>query len=57
MATITKEAKETKSSTGRVTKAIITKLAANPHSEGLSTDLELLEKILIQKFQNGTCII
>ena len=35
-------------STGRVTKAIITKLATNPHSEGLSTDLELLEKILIQ---------
>jgi len=29
-------------------KAIITKLELNPHIEGLSTDLELLEKILFQ---------
>ena len=32
----------------RITKAQITKLEANPHKEGLSTDLDLLEKILLK---------
>jgi DNA ligase (NAD+) len=35
-------------SSGRVTKAIISKLEANPHMEALSIDLGLLEKILLQ---------
>jgi len=35
-------------SSTRITKAIISKLEANPHSEGLSTDLGLLEKVLLQ---------
>jgi NAD-dependent DNA ligase len=34
--------------TGRNMKAVITKLELNPHSEGLSLDLGLLEKILFQ---------
>ena len=33
---------------GRVTKAIIAKLEANPHLEALSIDLGLLEKVLLQ---------
>ena len=36
------------SSSGRITKALIAKLEADPHSEGLSTDLALLEKVLLQ---------
>jgi DNA ligase (NAD+) len=36
------------SSSGRITKALITKLESNPHQEGLSTDLDLLEKILLK---------
>ena len=32
----------------RITKAIIAKLEADPHSEGLSIDLAFLEKILLQ---------
>jgi hypothetical protein len=35
-------------SSGRITKAIIKKLEDEPHSEGLSTDLGLLEKVLLQ---------
>jgi len=38
----------TVSNTGRITKAIITKLENLPHSEGLSIDLGLLEKVLLQ---------
>ena len=33
---------------GRITKAIISKLEANPHLEGLTIDLGLLEKVLLQ---------
>ena len=36
------------SSSGRITKAIIAKLEANPHELGLSTELDLLEKILLK---------
>jgi len=32
----------------RITKALITKLEANPHIEGLELDISLLEKIIIQ---------
>jgi len=32
----------------RITKALIAKLEADPHMEGLSTDLALLEKVLLQ---------
>ena len=35
-------------SSGRVTKALITKLESKPHEEGLSTNLGLLEKVLLQ---------
>jgi len=38
----------TVSNTGRITKAIIAKLENLPHSEGLSIDLGLLEKVLLQ---------
>ena len=49
MATKTASAKSTSSKpVVRNMKAIITKLELNPHIEGLSTDLELLEKILLQ---------
>jgi DNA ligase (NAD+) len=42
-------ATSTKSSTSiRITKALIAKLEANPHEEGLSTDTSLLEKVLLQ---------
>ena len=42
-------ASSTKSSTSmRITKALITKLEANPHTEALSTDTALLEKVLLQ---------
>jgi DNA ligase (NAD+) len=37
-----------KVSSGRITKAIIKKLEDEPHSEGLSLELGLLEKILLQ---------
>ena len=47
MASKTKSTSSTSSSI-RITKAIISKLEANPHSEGLSTDLGLLEKVLLQ---------
>jgi len=40
--------KSVSATTGRITKALITKLESKPHIEGLSTDLELLEKILFQ---------
>jgi len=36
------------SASGRITKAIIAKLEAQPHHEGLSSDLGLLEKVLLQ---------
>ena len=35
-------------SSGRITKALIKKLEDEPHAEGLSTDLGLLEKVLLQ---------
>ena len=39
----------TKASTSmRITKALISKLESKPHEEGLSTDLALLEKVLLQ---------
>jgi DNA ligase (NAD+) len=38
----------TSSSSGRITKALIKKLESSPHLEGLSTDLGLLEKVLLQ---------
>ena len=42
-------ASSTKSSPSmRITKALITKLEANPHIESLSTDTALLEKVLLQ---------
>jgi len=36
------------SSSGRITKALITKLESKPHEEALSIDLGLLEKVLLQ---------
>ena len=50
-ATSTTKATATKASSassGRITKAIITKLETKPHEEGLSIDISLLEKILLQ---------
>jgi len=45
---ITKTIDTASSGTGRITKALIAKLEANPHLEALSIDLGLLEKVLLQ---------
>jgi len=42
------ESKAKSSSSKSITKSLITKLESNPHLEGLSTDISLLEKVLLQ---------
>ena len=48
MASKATTASTTASTSGRVTKALISKLEANPHIEALSIELGLLEKVLLQ---------
>ena len=49
MATKSKSSSASASSgSGRITKAILSKLESNPHELGLSTELDLLEKILLK---------